>query len=392
MILALREAQPAVPQTVHISNVKLPKMVENEDVEIFIELFEAAMTDGNIPHDSWKSKLHAALDTASKLKVRDTITDFDSTYDQVKNALIGCDTLMFSASSEAIMTANRGQILELPIRQAVDKTTTMIEKISAEATTIKESCQYTAIAITRYSLNPQLKQYIDLKGGFSKDEFCKTVEEWQATQPHGTKWSRITTPYDRSVSSNRQYGPSNACFHCGKLGHVSRDCCSRTREGRPLQSHRTQPVKSEQSVKTEQGANNTSTSDKPVINNRYEVTCFHCQKKGHKSYQCPLRQVKRVQTTLPEPRTLKDNALMGTIGQYVLPITCDSGADVTIVPEECVQEQDFTGGTCEVASFNRRISTGRTCNVVISVGGRRFLRKAVAQPGDDLGWSVCLSL
>ena len=89
---------------------------------------------------------------------------------------------------------------------------------------------------------------------------------------------------------------------------------------------------------------------------------------------------------------LKDNEFIGNIGQYVLPITCDSWADITIVPEECVQTQEFTGGTCEVASFNRKISSGKTCDIIVTIGGRNFSRKAVAQPGADLGWSVCLSL
>ena len=40
MITALKDSIPAVPQTVHIQNIKLPKMIEGEDAEIFIELFE----------------------------------------------------------------------------------------------------------------------------------------------------------------------------------------------------------------------------------------------------------------------------------------------------------------------------------------------------------------
>ena len=115
-------------------------------------------------------------------------------------------------------------------------------------------------------------------------------------------------------------------------------------------------------------------------------------KKGHKSPQCPLRQVKCVQVATQQPVTLKDNELMGSIGADVLPVTCDSGADITIVPEECVQDVYFTGDTGEVASFNRKISSGRTCNIVVTVGGREFRRRAVAQPGKDLGWTTCLSL
>ena len=125
---------------------------------------------------------------------------------------------------------------------------------------------------------------------------------------------------------------------------------------------------------------------------RREVTCFNCQKKGHKSPQSPLRQVKCVQVPTPEPRLLKDNELLGFVGKHSLPITCDSGADVTIVPEQCVADSQYTGGTCEVASFNRKISSGKLCNVTVTLAGRDFQRTAVAQPGADLGWTVCLSL
>ena len=102
--------------------------------------------------------------------------------------------------------------------------------------------------------------------------------------------------------------------------------------------------------------------------------------------------MKCVQVETQQFMLLKDNELMGSIGEHVLPVTCNSGADIIIVPEECVPQKNFTGDTCEVASFNRKISSGKIFNIVVTVGGRQFPRKAVAQPGADLGWTVYLSL
>ena len=48
LLLTLKEAQPIVPQTVHINTTKLPKMSEGEDIQTFVELFETAMTDNNV--------------------------------------------------------------------------------------------------------------------------------------------------------------------------------------------------------------------------------------------------------------------------------------------------------------------------------------------------------
>ena len=281
------------------------------------------------------------------------------------------------------MTADRGQTLTLPIRQVIQKTIRLLEKMTQEAGTNAEVYQYIAIAMIRFFLNPDLKQYMDLKGQFDKESFCKGVEEWQTTQMPGTKWCKRTPLSDKFPGKGSQSKHSSVCYYCGKKGHFSADCRSRIASERASQIH-----PSSQPVPVKQEPTSSTHSDRQ----RREVTCFNCQKKGHKSPQCPLRQVKCVQVPTPEPRFLKDNELLRFVGKHSLPITCDSGADVTIVPEECVADSQYTGGTCEVVSFNRKISSGKLCNVTVTLAGREFQRTAVAQPGADLGWTVCLSL
>ena len=69
------------------------------------------------------AKLHSALDTDTKLSIKDTISNQFATYDEIKQALIGQSFLTFTAASEAIMTLDQGGITKLPIRQAVRKLT-----------------------------------------------------------------------------------------------------------------------------------------------------------------------------------------------------------------------------------------------------------------------------
>ena len=88
-MLELRVAQPAVLQTVIVLNHKLPEMRESEDIETFVAMFEAALWSNNIPKNLWKAKLHAHLTTKAKLRIQTAIQDFDSTYDEVKEALLG---------------------------------------------------------------------------------------------------------------------------------------------------------------------------------------------------------------------------------------------------------------------------------------------------------------
>ena len=48
MLIALREAQPVVPQTVTIQNQTLPKMTDQEEVETIVVMFEAALRTNNV--------------------------------------------------------------------------------------------------------------------------------------------------------------------------------------------------------------------------------------------------------------------------------------------------------------------------------------------------------
>ena len=86
------------------------------------------------------------------------------------------------------------------------------------------------------------------------------------------------------------------------------------------------------------------------------------------------------------------NEIFGAVGPHRMPVTCDTGAEVTVVPEEAVEQEQLTGETCELHSFNAGKSIGKRCKVQISVDGTTFTKEAVTQPGKDLGWSVCLSL
>ena len=117
------------------------------------------------------------------------------------------------------------------------------------------------------------------------------------------------------------------------------------------------------------------------------MVCFTSQQKGHKSPQCPQRITKVKRIHIPRNRIvpLKQNELLGTISGHSLPITCDSGADITVVPEECVGEGKFTGDLCTIDSFNNVKAIGKRCRVKVKIHDRVFVRDAVTQP-------ACLSL
>ena len=398
LIATLKAAQPAIPQTVYLENTKLPSMSKGEDVEMFLELFESALIAGNVPEDKWVQKLHAALDSSTKLTIRDTITTPDIPYKDIKQALVGQTNLTFACASESLVTLDNGAITKLPVRQAVQRMTRYFDNISTEATTIHETCMYAAIATLRVSLSRDVKQYIDVKGSCDSNSFCCSIEEWQKTNPGRSIWgSRFNSLNDRPFPSQRQpYRPAGQtcrageCYHCGKAGHYAAECRSRLAGITPAQPRQEGPAPVPQPSVTADASRPGKHFQRPLA----DTTCFSCHQKGHISPNCPARKskVKKVRVQASQIESLKYNEVFGSVGPHRMPITLDTGAEITVVPEEAVDPSQFTGDTCELRSFNNMKSQGRKCIVQVSAGKRTFRREAVTQPGNSLGWSVCLSL
>ena len=65
LILQLRDSQPAVPQTVNITQNKLPPMTDSDDIEAFITQLEIAMKSAGIPKIKWKHNMliHLTVNT-----------------------------------------------------------------------------------------------------------------------------------------------------------------------------------------------------------------------------------------------------------------------------------------------------------------------------------------
>ena len=388
LLLAIKEAQPAVPQTVQINSCKLPKMKEGEDITSFIKLFEAALQDYNIPPLQWKARVHNAMDTATKLRVRDTITNHDSTYLELKTALLGCSSLSFNHASDTIMTGDRGSIFSLPPRQAFQRWQNLLERLTREATDIKSVCAYMAAALLRFNCSVDLKTYLDTKGDFDRDIFCRNIEEWLATRPAGVTWAKQSKQANIKTGFGASGQKRGTCFHCGKAGHFAFECKSRLAGDKPAPPrqepppHTQHPVTRLETPRVAKGERDMS-----------QVTCFRCRQQGHISPNCPKKpasKIKRVQVTEDLIQTLKENEVFGAVGPYRIPITLDTGADITVVPEEAVEQDQFTGETCELRSFNDGKSRGRKCVVKVTVGEHKLTREAVTQPGNSLGWSVCL--
>ena len=352
------------------------------------------MQDNHLPREQWKAKIHVALNSKTKLRVRDTITNPASTYDELKEALLGCRALTVGNASESLMTSDKGETLALPSRQAQLRYEKLLERVAKDATSPREIYSLIASAVVRYHTVPELKLYLDMKGQYQKEALHANIDEWLTSKPPGMTWSgkreRRSQPYERSYPSypgfrHNSGRKSGECFYCGKLGHFAQDCRSRTNRERPPvpMAEQPSPVGKREHTPSPQASRSHS-----------ETICFKCKQKGHMSRDCPRNNNRVRQIRIPEGKlvSLGHNEVFGSVGPHRMPITLDTGAAVSVVLEECVEQSQMTGRTRQIKTINEVELTGKECNIRIAVGDTIFDRTAVTQPGHSIGWIGCLSL
>ena len=261
-------------------NNKLPKMKEDDDLKLFVTLFEAALISAEVPRRDWKRCLHSQLTLNAKHKILHLLQNADSTYDELKEALMGCAAMTFGTATEAFFTGDRGKIAQLTPRQAAEKMRRWIGKVTQETDENEEALDYVTVAALRAWMVPDLKKYVDTSKINEMQSFLRIIEEWERSQTEGTppfKKATLTSPNMTTrpgQSSQTGYKKNISCFFCGKLGHVSCDCRSRLasdKQATPAPSHGATLGVPPATPRTER---------KPIV-------CFNCHQAGHKSPQCP---------------------------------------------------------------------------------------------------------
>ena len=125
------------------------------------------------------------------------------------------------------------------------------------------------------------------------------------------------------------------------------------------------------------------------------ITCFVCREVGHKSPQFPTRnkeKVKKVKIDAHLIETLAENDVMASVNSHLVPMTLDSGAEISLVPKEFVNPDNYTG---ESLKFKGVDAAGewieaKVANVTIRIGPESFQERVLAVPGERLGCTVLL--
>ena len=385
LLQTLKESQPVVPQKVSISKLDLPRMKEGDDPVEFIHYLEVALKRSKVPEDEWVEIAQTRITLQVGRTIAHVLEDEHATFDKVKDAVTGVAGQSFAAVAESIHDPFKGGKVLHP-RALADKLKNLYKKLFQEAENEADYIEKATVATIRSMLNKDLKTYIDPMEITTLQRYLIKIDEWVQCRAEGKPVYQQEAKQNLEVSRELFQKKKVTCYHCGKVGHLSRECRSRLTSEK--QTTQLTPQVQTNEVSTMPKTEATGRSEKK------QVVCFVCHQKGHKSPHCPQRitRVKRIQIPRKEIVPLKQNELFGSIGGHSLPITCDSGADITVIPEECVKPEEFTGKSCTVDTFNKVKAVGKLCNIQVQVEDRIFVREAVTQPGADLSWTACLSI
>jgi len=357
--------------TTRTPQVSLPKLKTGDDIDGFITALETTLNIAKIPEDEWRTRLVSNIPVEAIVRLQSIVNVEETDYEGLKWALLGSNQVSFYTAAEDWCSGEKGKVFKKDPRAAVSRLRHLHKILVREAADFDQISEATAVAKARDNLKPECKSYIDLGKRHGYHDFILGCEEWVRAQPGEVscfKQQRTPNLADaRGTYQTQGSKPRVTCFSCGKAGHLARECRSRPPVAREVPPPTTAPK-------------------------GREITCFRCGKKGHKSPDCPSRPKgnRRVQLPSRETLELQGEEVFGAVGGCQLCITVDTGAQITVVPKQCVHPDQFTGETKKVKSFQGLVVEGDACHVQFQIGGRLFDRDAVAVDGEVIHWTPCL--
>ena len=235
MILQLRASQPAVPQTVQITQSKLPVMTEKDDVEAFVNQLEIAMKSAGLPRTKWKHHMLTQLTVPAKEPIVALLDDEHVEYEEVKEALLSRKITSHAAAAEAYYSFNNRELLNLPLTQVFLKLKRWVVKMEEGAGTEDLRREKYVMGHVRSQLVPELKMLLDISKPQTAAEFEALVEQWSMSQPskrpiYVSKATYSNKPYTYEMGTQGTYKKPVTCYACGKTGHMAKECRSKTGE------------------------------------------------------------------------------------------------------------------------------------------------------------------
>ena len=339
------EAQRAESQKVRQKDRAVASVTawqRGEDIEDFLLSSERKLRAGGIPEDEWLGVVASKLSGEIGATWQELCLGSDD-YQEVRGAvLMGCGYTQ-KAAGEAYHAFRVDSLKGMSADQVFRKGLQLLRRMIAPKILDKET-EFLLVKPWVYAcVGRRARSVLEARVVETAEDLVKGLQDYLASDGDrlsgrvavfGSEGGSRRPTYGvgsgpepgKAGSAGSSGGSSLICFHCGKAGHKAADCWQR--------------------AKPEAGAAEGAS----------KIICFICGVEGHKATTCPGKKeahkganVKLIQ----QVRLGKeyDTVVGGKVNGWGANLVLDSGAHVTVVPEDMVAEKWKTGELVELRGY-----------------------------------------
>ena len=367
------------PMRSRLEPLNLPKLTADSSLDTFISTFEAQLTLAVVSKTEWKLKLIGQLDEKYRVQVSDLIENYDSTYDEMIEGLR-------KASGETSTSATQRFFAPEPDLTKFSDTTKALRVVGQWAERITEGLDdkkdvLAAICRARvrsWHVEP-LGSFVNQRDITTNAQLVNRVSEWKAETRDEV--GEFLKQGARKANQGMGGGPIRRvglCYLCGKPGHYSRECRKAVKSSTSMSS-------------TGATANSSEESTKVKVEPR-QVKCYGCGEAGHKKPDCPPKKKASV-VKLGPSRKLRRNELLATVGGISMPVTLDTGAEVSVLPIEADCVKKYTGETVTLGGVFDNVTSRQAplAEAELCIGGEIVTTVAAMVEGQYINWEGALA-
>ena len=320
-----------------------------EDLEDFLLSSERKLRAGGIPEEEWLGVVASKLGGEVGAKWQELCLTTDD-YQAVRAAVLkGCGYTQ-KAAGEAYYAFKTESLKGMTADQVYRKGAQLMKRIVAPREIDKE-LEFLIVKPWVYAnIGRRARAVLESRVVESPEDLVKGLQDYLACD--GDRLSgRVAVFGIESTGSRRPTygvgsgteprrvggagsgGSSLKCFNCGRMGHKAADCWQGG------------------GVSSGSGAKVASVSGGKVV-------CYTCGVDGHKSTECPKRENPGKGVSKPVRqlwvRSSRDAVIEGVVNGKGASLLLDSGAHITIVPEDMVEQRLRTGKSVCVRPFQSK--------------------------------------
>ena len=343
---------------------------KGEDVEEFLLTIERKMRLGDIPEEDWLTLVASRLNGEVGASWQELCMG-EGDYQSVRASLLkGCGYTP-RAAGEAYHAFRYEHLRGLAGDQVYRKGAQLLKRMVAPLVMDKEM-EFRLVKPWVYaSVGRRARAVLDARVVTDAESLVRGLQDYLASEGDGVSGKTAVFGGESSNSRRQNYssepekegrkagmaggnsGSSMKCFKCGKMGHKAADCWQGG------------------AGKQEEGSSS-------------KIVCYICGVEGHKATTCPgkkeaqkganIKQVQQIRLTEEE-----DTIIQGKVNGRGASLVLDSGAHITIVPEDMVEEKLKTGECVVLRGFQAETSrTVPTAKVKFEVDGMDEWEETVA--------------